>query len=311
MNRHRKIMEVNMYVITGATGNTGNVVARSLLAKGQKVRVIGRSADRLQPLAAEGAEAFVCDLTDAGALSKAFSDARAVYAMVPPNMTGPDYRTHQDRITDALATAIEEAGVQYAVSLSGLGADKTEKTGPVVGQHYLEHRFNHIAGLNVLHLRPGYFMENTLAQIGIIKAMGMAAGPLLPELKLPMIATRDIGAAATGALLSLDFSHQQTRELLGQRDISMAEATSIIGKAIGNPDLAYVQLPDDLVRAALMQLGMSMNVADLILEMSAALNSSHMRALEERSPQNTTPTSYETFVAKEFVPRYQGKPTPA
>jgi uncharacterized protein YbjT (DUF2867 family) len=300
-----------MYVITGATGNTGNVVARSLLAKGQKVRVIGRSADRLQPLTSEGAEAFVCDLTDVGALRKAFSDARAVYAMVPPNMTGPDYRAHQDRITDALAAALEESGVQYAVSLSSVGADKTEQTGPVVGQHYLEHRFNHIAGLNVLHLRPGYFMENTLAQIGIIKAMGMAAGPLLPELKLPMIATCDIGAAVTDALLSLDFSHQQTRELLGQRDISMAEATAIIGKAISQAHLTYVQLPDEQVRAALMQLGMSRNVADLILEMSAALNSGHMKALEERSPRNTTSTSYETFVAEAFVPRYQGKPTAA
>jgi len=32
-----------------------------------------------------------------------------------------------------------------------------------------------------------------------------------------------------------------------------------------------------------------------------------MRPLERRSPQNTTPTSYETFVAKVFVPAYKGK----
>ncbi len=301
-----------MYVITGATGNTGKVVATNLLAKGQKVRVIGRSADRLQPLASKGAEPFVGDLTDAAALSKAFADAKAVYAMIPPNMTSPDYRAEQDRVTDAIATALEKTGVKYAVSLSSIGADKAEKTGPVVGLYNLEQRLNRIAGLNILHLRAGYyFMENTLAQIGIIKMLGMAAGPLRPDLKLPMIATRDIGAFASEALLRLDFSGSQTRELLGQRDISYAEAATIIGKAIGKPGLAYFQAPEGQIRAAMVQLGMSMNVVNLILEMSAALNSGHMRALELRTEKNTTPTSYETFVAEEFVPRYQGKSTAA
>ncbi len=300
-----------MYVITGATGNTGNTAARKLLAKGQKVRVISRSAENLQPLEALGAEPFVCDLTDTDSLNEAFAGARAVYAMLPPAMTSDDYRAHQDRISDSLAAAIENAGVEYAVTLSSFGADKSEKTGPILGGHYLEQRFNQINGLNVLHLRPGYFMENTLGQAGIIKQFGVAAGPLRPDLKLPMIATRDIGDAAAESLLKLDFSGQQTRELLGQRDLSMTEAAEIIGKAIGKPDLAYVQLPDEQVRPALIQIGMSPNVADLILEMAAAQNSGHVVALEERSAQNTTPTSYETFVAEEFAPLYQGAPAPA
>lgn len=300
-----------MFVITGATGNTGNVVARNLLAKGQKVRVIGRSAARLQPLAAAGAEPFVCDLTDTEALIKAFADARALYLMIPPNINSPDFRADQDRITNALATAVEKAGVKYVVSLSSIGADKSEKTGPVVGLHYLEQQLNRIAGLNVLHLRAGYFMENTLAQVGIVQMMGMVVGPLRPELKLPMIATRDIGVVAAEALLSLDFNHQQTRELLGQRDLSMAEAATIIGKAIGRPNLAYTRLPDEQVRVGLTQFGMSPNGANLLLEMAAALNSGYMVALEKRSAQNTTSTSYETFVAEEFVPRYRGESTVA
>ncbi len=300
-----------MYVITGATGNTGNVAARKLLIENQKVRVIGRNAEKLQPLVAEGAEPFVCDLTDVESLTRAFAGARAVYAMVPPNMTSDDYRAHQDRISDSIATAMEKAGVEYAVSLSSMGADKSEKTGPVVGQHYLEQRFNRIAGLNVLHLRPGYFMENTLSQIGVIKAMGMAAGPLLPELKLPMTATRDIGVAAAESLSKLDFRGQQTRELHGQRDISMTEAAKIIGAGLGKPDLAYMHLPDEQIRPALIQIGMSPNVADLILELAAALNSGHLVALEKRSAQNTTATSYETFVAEEFAPHFQDMSTAA
>jgi uncharacterized protein YbjT (DUF2867 family) len=150
-------------------------------------------------------------------------------------------------------------------------------------------------------------MENTLPQIGIIKTMGVTAGPVRSDLLIPMIATRDIANAAADALLKLDFGSQETRELLGQRDISYAEATQAIGNAIGDSDLAYVQLPDEQVRAAFIQIGMSPNVADLILEMSTAMNEGRVVPLEERSERNTTLTSYETFVAEELVPQYQGK----
>ena len=296
-----------MYVVTGATGNTGNVVAKALLSRGEKVRVIGRTAERLKALAAEGAEPFAAELTDAAGVTKAFVGAKAVYVMLPPNPTNSDYRSFQNRVTDAIVAALRSTGVTHAVTLSSIGADKPDKTGPVEGVHYLEQQLNCIDALNVLHLRAGYFMENTLAQIGIIQKMGMAVGPLRPDLKLPMVATRDIGEAAADVLLSLDFRQKQTRELLGQRDISMNEVAQSIGSAIGKPGLRYIQAPDEQVRPALVQLGMSSNVAGLILEMSAALNSGHMRALEQRSAKNTTPTSYETFVREEFLPRYGGE----
>jgi len=295
-----------MYVVTGATGHTGSVVAKTLLKQGTKVRVIGRSAERLTSLAAEGAEPFAADLTDPAAVTKALVGAKGAYIMMPPDLASPDFRGFQNRVADAIAAAVKAAGLTHVVTLSSVGADKTEGTGPVMGLHYLEQQLNAIDGLNALHLRAGYFMENTLGQIGVIQKMGMAVGPLRPDLKLPMIATQDIGEAAANALLIQDFRQKQARELLGQRDISMSEVAQIIGKAIGRPDLPYVQAPNEQVRPALIQLGMSPNMADLILEMSAALNSGHMRALEPRSAQNTTPTSYETFVSEEFVPLYGG-----
>jgi uncharacterized protein YbjT (DUF2867 family) len=300
-------MEARMYVITGATGNTGHIITKELLSKGQKVRAIGRSAERLQALVALGAEPFVADVRDQQALTKAFTGARAVYAMIPPDVTSPDFRGEQDRTSDALAAALTATKVPYAVSLSSIGADKPDKTGPVVSLHNLEQKLNQISGLTVLHLRPGYFMENTLGQVGAIQAGGMTAGPLPPDLKLTMIATRDIGAVAAEELLNLNFKQKQTRELLGQRDLDMTEATAIIGEAIGRPEVAYVRLPDEQFRQALTSFGMSENFANLILEMSAALASGYMRALEPRSVRNTTPISYEVFVAEQFVPAYQGK----
>ena len=98
---------------------------------------------------------------------------------------------------------------------------------------------------------------------------------------------------------------KQTRELLGQRDIDYTEVATIIGKAIGKPSLGYIQAPDEQLRLAMMQMGMSANFVGLILEMAGALNSGYMKALEPRSASNTTPTSFETFVEEEFAPAYR------
>ena len=294
-----------MYVILGASGNTGHIVAKSLLARGQKVRVVGRNATHLQPLAALGAEIHVADVTDAAALTKAFNKANAAYVMIPPNPSSNDPLAYARRASDAIAAAVRNTEVKNVVALSSFGADKTSGTGPVVGLHDLEQRLNQLDAVNVLNLRAGGFMENTLAQAGAIRMTGSAVGPVRGDLKLPMIATRDIGAAAADALTQLAFRGKQTQELHGQRDLNYNELTTIIGNAIGKPNLSYIKAPDDQIRAAMVQMGMSTNFVSLMLEMSAALNSGHMRALEPRTPQNTTPTPFETFVAQSFVPAYQ------
>src|SRR5208282_1353161 len=122
-------MEAHMYVITGATGHTGNVVAKALLGRGEKVRVIGRTAERLKAFGAEGAEPFAADLTDAAGVTKAFAGAKAVYVMLPPNLASYDYRSFQNRATDAIVAALRSTGVTHAVTLSSIGADKPDKTG--------------------------------------------------------------------------------------------------------------------------------------------------------------------------------------
>ena len=296
-----------MYVITGSTGNTGNAVAFHLLAEGKRVREIGRSAERLQRLAQMGGEPFVADLTDTEALTQAFQGADGVYVMIPPDFTAPNLLEHQHVVTESIAAALESSGVKHAVSLSSIGADKTEGTGPVVGLHRMEERLNRIPGLNIIHFRCGYFMENLLTQTQSIEQTGMLVGTLQPELPLPMIATRDIGDAAAQALLRLNFTSHQSRELLGYGDVTMNMAAAIIGNAIGNPELKYVQVSNDQLRSAMLQMGMSEDFVAQIIEMCEALNSGHMRALETRDEHNTTPTYFEKFVHQDFLPRYKGK----
>src|SRR5580700_3095849 len=295
-----------MYVITGATGNTGSVVANSLLQAGQKVRVVGRDPKRLEKFTAKGAESFVADAADAGALTNAFAGAKAVYAMIPPNIGAPDVRAYMETVGDALHSAIGKNGIKYAVVLSSVGADKSHGTGPVAGLHTLEKKLEGIPGLNALFLRAGYFMENLLPQAGVIKSMGIMAGPVREDLPLPMIAARDIGAFAAAALLKLDFVGKSTHELQGHRDVTYAEVAKIVGAAIGKADLVYKLVPAAQLKPVLMQMGMSSNMADLLLEMADALNSGHMKMLERRSPANTTPTTLETFVAEAFLPAYRG-----
>jgi uncharacterized protein YbjT (DUF2867 family) len=296
-----------MYVITGATGYTGSVAADKLLATGAKVRVIGRDPKRLERFTKKGAEAVVADMTDAAALKKAFSGARAVYALIPPNISAADVRAYQERVTDALASAIRENGIPYAVVLSSTGADKSYGTGPVMGLQSLEKKLESIDGLNFLSLRCGYFMENLLPQAGIIQSLGTMAGPVRVDVPLPMIYTRDIGEAAAESLVKLDFVGMQTRELLGARHVTYAEAAKIIGAAIGKPDLTYRQVPATVLKPAMMQMGMSSNMVDLLLEMSDALNTGHMKSQEPRSARNTTATTLETFAAEVFAPAFRGK----
>jgi uncharacterized protein YbjT (DUF2867 family) len=296
-----------MYVVLGATGHTGSVIATSLLLKGEKVRVVGRDASRLDRFVRKGAEAFAANVSDAAALTKAFTGARAAYLMLPPNMTSPDYRADQERESDAIAKAAKESGLHYAVHLSSFGAQVPEGTGPIAGLHSSEQKLNAISGLNVLHLRAGYFMENNLAAINMINAMGIFGHAVLPDLKLPMIATRDIGEYAARRILNLDFSGKQTRELLGERDLSMNEATAIIARGIGKPDLRYVQFPYEEVQQVLMQMGIPLKTAALFIEMYRAINEGVVAGQEPRSPENTTPTSFEKFVQDVFAPAYHGK----
>jgi len=295
-----------MYVITGATGNTGSVIADTLLAKGEKVRVVGRSAEKLERFVQKGAEALTADLGDEAALARAFAGATAVYVMIPPDPTSEHWREQQERQSDALAAALEKAGAPYAVTLSSVGADKAEKVGPVNGLHSLEEKLNRIAGLNVLHLRAGYFMENLLQYVGLIKTMGMLAGTLRSDLPIAMIATRDISAVAAEELAQRQFSGKQTRELLGPRDVTMNEAATIIGNAIGRT-LSYTQLPAMMVKPAMLQMGLSSQAAGMLLEMLESMNTGWMKALEGRSVRTDTPTTMETFAADVFVPAYQGK----
>ena len=301
-----------MYVITGATGKTGKVITELLLAKGHKVRAIGRSAEHLRPLVDKGAEAFVGSVSESKAMIEAFRGAGAVYLMIPPNYTAEDPRGYQNEVGKAYAEAIRKAGVEYAVNLSSIGAHLKKDAGPISGLHDVEQRLNKLRKLNVVHLRAAYFMENFLLSLNLIKTRNIIGTPLRKDLKIPMIDTADIAEFATRLLLRLDFSGQSTRELMGPGDISMEEATRIIGKAIGKEDLTYVQFTYEQAEEAMIAMGLSKAMVQSLSEMDRALNEERVQPQEKRNAENTTPTSFEQFAAC-FAAMYrsQDRITPA
>ncbi len=296
-----------MYTVIGASGNIGSVIARSLLEKGEKVRVIGRHPGKLQQFIQKGAEALVLDVADTEALASSFAGARAAFLMIPPKMTSPDYRADQERISDSIAAAVKKSGLQYAVSLSSFGAQAPAGTGPIAGLHNFEKKLNAIDKLNILHLRPAYFFENHLAAVGMIQMMGIYGSAIKADTRFPQIATRDIGVYAADRLLKLDFNGKQTQELLGERDLSMNDVTTAISKSLNNSDLRFVQFPYDQFEQVLTQMGIPLKTASLFIEMFQGFNDGLVAPQEPRSPANSTPTSIESFIREHFLPAYQVK----
>jgi uncharacterized protein YbjT (DUF2867 family) len=294
----------NVIVVTGASGNTGQGLAERLLSAGHGVRAIARGAKKLQPLAAKGAEIKAGSLDDRAFLASVFKGAAAVYAMIPPNYTAADPRAEQQKIAESLAGAVRDSGVKKVVTLSSFGAEEPRGTGPIVGVHVLEKLFDEIPGLDVVHLRAGYFMENHFSNMGLVKSAGINGGGLKADIPLPMVATRDISAVAAEYLSKLDWKGRTIRYVLGAKDVTMSEATRILGAAIGKPDLKYVEFPEPDFKKGLMGAGLSSKMADLFLEMVRGLNTGLIKA-EPRSKANTNPTTLEEFARTVYAPAFK------
>ena len=289
--------------ILGATGKTGGTVADRLLTAGVSVRVVGRSPDKLAALQKRGAQTVTADRADAAALTEALRGSDAAYLMIPGDPTKPDLVGQYARASEAIARAVRDSGVRRAVFLSSLGADLPSGTGPIVGLRDAEARLRAIDGLQLLILRPGYFYENHFGTLTLIKHQGVNGGAIEPGVKVLAIAAADIGVVAAEALRTSDFSGVVVRELVGPRDLTMPEATSLIGKAIGKPDLAYVRFPDEGFVQGLQNAGFHADGARLFLEMSQAFNKGLIRQLPENEKLRTT-TSFEAF-ADVFAQAYR------
>lgn len=295
-----------MITILGATGNVGGKIAGILIKKGEAVRLVARSADRLRALVGKGAEALAGDIADTEFLVKAFKGADAVFTLLPPNPETGNFMAYADGISESIGKALQIAKVKYVVNLSSIGGELTEGTGPIKGLHNQEELLNRIKGLHVVHLRCAYFMENMLWNIDLIQSKGIAGSAVRGDSRLPMIATRDIAAYAVERLVKRDFTGSSARYLLGGRDLTLIEATEIIGRKIGKPGLSYVMFPYEEAEKGMIAAGLSSEMSRVYREMNKAFNDNRI-TYERRTAENTTSTSFEAFCDEVFVPAFGQK----
>lgn len=294
-----------MYVLLGSNGNISSKVAALLLAQGMAVRVVGRHAGSLASLKAAGADIAAGDIGDAGFLARAFAGATAVYTMIPTDYAADDMLAEQDRLGDAITRAIAAAEVKRVVNLSSVGAHVSSGTGPIAGLHRQEQRLDQLAGVDVLHVRPGYFFENHLAAIEMIRSIGAYADMTAPNSPLPMVATADIAQVIARELGTPSGKGKRVLHLRAPSLYTMKEATALLGKAIGRPDLAYVQSDPEQAKAALMQQGFSASAAAQLEEMSAAFSTGRLDGEYDKGPTEITPTTLADFAARVFRPAFE------
>lgn len=285
-----------MYVLMGASGNITSQAVGALLRQSERTRVIGRSAAALAPLRQRGAEIAVGDARDTDFLTHAFEGATAVYVMIPTDYGSPDLRAAQAQLGTSIARAIARSRVRRVVNLSSIGADLPAGTGPIAGLHEQEQRLDAVAGLDLLHLRPGYFMENHLHAAGAIATLGVYPSLERSDVAVPMIATPDIAAVVARELIEA-----KTRGVLhlhAPRHYTFQQVAAILGQAIGRPDLRHVQSSPAEGRAAMVAAGFSPNAAEQMAEMARWLSAGTHTSLP--GPVEVTATTL-----KDFAPRFR------
>lgn len=265
------------YVVTGSLGHISKPLAEKLVAAGHNVTVVSSKEEKTVQIEALGAKAAIGSVDDVGFLTKTFTGADAVYTMVPPNFGAGNWKKYIGGIGDNYAAAIKASGVKNVVNLSSIGAHMPEGCGPVSGLYFVEKALNELDGVNVRHLRAGFFYQNFLGNIGMIKHKGIIGGNYGEGLKLILVHTDDIADAAAEELLGLSFTGNSIRYVVSDEKTTH-EVAAILGKAIGKPDLAWINFKDEDTFVGLVQAGLTEEVARNYTEMGAAMRSGEMAA---------------------------------
>ena len=229
-------------VVTGATGQQGGAVVKSLLERGHAVRAVTRHTDsaKARALAGAGVTVVGAALEDTAALTRALDGATSLFAMTTPFEGGTQAETRQGI---SAADAAKAAGVHLVFTSVG---SANRRTGvPHFDSKYLVEK--HIAeiGVPATVLGPVYFMENLYFGKEQLAA-GLYATPLPAARQLAQVAVADIGAVAARVL-------EDPRRFAGKRfDLGSDELTgddvvAVLSRVTGRP-FSYFQVPLEMVR---------------------------------------------------------------
>jgi uncharacterized protein YbjT (DUF2867 family) len=259
-----------MYVIAGVSGHTGSVVANALLAAKQEVRVIVRDAAKGEVWRARGADVAVADLADQAALTTALTGATGAYLLLPPpGWTQTQIAADRKTKTAALLGAVRAARPGHVVLLSSIGAELAEGTGPIKYLHVVEDGLR-ASGVPATFLRASSFMENWDAQVPGALAAGALYYGLAEGVKVPQVATQDIGKLAAQLLLEGPRGVRVV-ELTGPAELGLKDVAATLVKVTGKPVNAVSVPPAAMVQALIGQAA-SAELAEDLGEMVGAIN---------------------------------------
>ncbi len=262
-----------MFVIAGATGNTGSVVAGTLLAQGKPVTVLVRDTRKAEGWREKGARVAAASLEDPQALAAALSGAEGAYLLIPPDYKTEDALGYGFRVGDGLASAVKSSGIPHVVLLSSIGGQHAQGTGPIRSLHHAESVIGS-AAKNLTILRACYFLQNWASGADGARNQGVLHNFLTPDRKIPMVSTADIGRIAAGCLTE-PARGRRIVELAGAQDYSPQDIAQTFAAALGKP-VKLETHPLDAVIPTFTALGFSQDLARLFREMIEGINTGHV-----------------------------------
>jgi len=281
------------YVVAGATGRVGSVVANDLLDSGASVITIVRDASRAAGLDRKGASLAIGTLDDRAFLTDALRGATAFLALLPDNPVSDDFHRERRLIADSIAAAVQESAVPLVVMLSAPVGALAEGSGPGRGLHHLENSLR-TTGATITTLRSAFYQDSVMLSLQLALQQGIYPN-FLPSADFPFstIATRDVGRIAAAALRD-DPRENQVVDLIGP-PYSVRQLADALGEALGKT-LAVVDIPPAAQVEALKGAGMSQSFAEAVAEMYACSASGRLSLQGDRQMQGDT-TVRETVAA--------------
>jgi len=235
------------------------------------VSVISSNNKKTDKIEGLGAEPLVGSVEDADFLQEAFQGADAVYTMIPPNMVSIDWKKFIYGVGDNYVKTIKASGVKKVVNLSAIGAHLPQGGGLSSLYYYVEQELNKLENVDVVHLRPGSFYFNFFGNIEMIKHMSVI-GNNYAATALPLTHPMDISVAAFEELMALNFKGKRVRYVVSD-ELSTDNIATVLGEAIGKPDLKWVKFGDEDALNGLLQAGLTKDVASNLVEMGQGVES--------------------------------------
>jgi len=293
-----------LITITTPTGHIGRRLVELLVAAGRAVTIIARHPEKLSPWLRAREIVRQASFEDAAAVARATEGTDVLFWVTPLSASAPNVRAWYRKIADALRYAVRINQIPRVVNLSSIGADRADGLGAISGLHDVEQAANDAADA-VLHLRPGFFMENFLTQLDSIRRDSKLCWLYPGHARLSMIATCDIAQFAAEKLIDDSWSGHSVRGLHGPADLSLDQATKILGVVTGR-DLEHIQMTPDEFRWFSRRWGMSQDLTESYIEMFETFDRLGWSRLgEPRTPETTTRTSLGAWASQNLIPLVQ------